>query len=224
MVALNARLQHWLSDDAGTLRTGRFALALAAIYVIFSVTYISINLFSVGRRAYILYLPGEARLPFLPIFEYLYVLTFLVPVLLIVTVRTYARFCRLVRALGIALSVAYSTYLLFPVYFERPQLVASSLHTWLLSLQYLDKPYNDLPSLHVTLSWLAVHASQVSRGFRITLVLVATGISISTLFVKQHYVVDVVFGYALAWGAWTLASVPWRRGTPARTASAATQR
>ncbi len=224
MAALDARLQRWLSDDEGSLRTGRFALVLTAIYVSFSATYISINLFSVGRRAYRLYLPGEARLPFLPIFEYLYVLTFLVPVLLIVTVRTYARFCRLMRALAIALSVAYSTFLLVPVYFERPPLTVTSLHTWLLSLQYLDKAYNDLPSLHVTLSWLAVHASQVSRGYRIALVLVATGISISTLFVKQHYVVDVVFGYALAWGAWTLASVPWRRGTPTRTVSAELQR
>ena len=103
--------------------------------------------------------------------------------------------------------MAYSTYLLFPVYFERPPLTVSSLHTWLLSLslQYLDKPYNDFPSLHVTLSWLAVRASQVSRGWRIALVLVATGISISKVFVKQHYVVDVVLGYALAWGAWKLA-------------------
>lgn len=57
----------------------------------------------------------------------------------------------------------------------------------------------------MTLSWLAVRASQVSRGWRIALVLVATGISISTVFVKQHYVVDVVLGYALAWGAWKLA-------------------
>ena len=43
----------------------------------------------------------------------------------------------------------------------------------------------------------------------------ATGISISTVFVK-HYVVNVVFGYALAWGAWRLAAVArpraWSRG------------
>ena len=207
MTPVEARLQSWLSDDEGSLRKARFALVMAVIYVAFSASYIASNLFSVGRRAYRLYLPGEARIPFLPIFEYLYVLTFFVPVLLIVTVGTYERFRRLMRALGIALAVAFSTYLLFPVYFERRPLAVSSLHTWLLSLQYLDKPYNDFPSLHVTLSWLAVHASQVSRGSRIALVLVATGISISTVFVKQHYVVDVVFGYVLAWGAWTLAAV-----------------
>ena len=211
MATLDARLQRWLSDDEGSLRIGRFSLVLTVIYIIFSATYISINLFSVGRRAYRLYLPGEAEIPFLPTFEYLYVLTFFVPVLLIITVGTYERFRHLMRALGIALAVAFSTFLLFPVYFERPPLTVSSLHTWLLSMQYIDKPYNDFPSLHVTLSWLAVHASQVSRGSRIALVLVATGISISTVFVKQHYVVDVVFGYALAWGAWKLAAIAWPR-------------
>jgi membrane-associated phospholipid phosphatase len=203
---LPARFRSWLSDE-GILRKRRFLLVLLGIYGFFAATYIPINLFSVGRAAYTLYLPGEERIPFLPIFEYLYVLTYFVPALLLYTVLTYDRFLRLVRALGLALFVAYSTYLLFPVYLERPELEVSSLHTWLLSLQYLDKSYNHFPSLHVTLSWLAVHAAQCSRRSRIGLSLVAVGISISTLFVKQHYFVDVVFGFALAWGAWKLAGV-----------------
>ena len=203
--SFSRRFRNWLADDAGTLRTGRFIIVLAAIYAAFSATYISINLFSVGRRAHTLFLPGEEQLPFLPVFEYLYVLTFLVPALLIVTVRSYDRFLRLLRALGIALLVAYTTYLLFPVYLERPHLEVTSLHTRLLSWQYLDKPYNHFPSLHVTLSWLAVHSSQVSRRSRIGLAILASGISISTLFVKQHYIVDVIFGFVLAWTAWTLA-------------------
>ena len=203
------RFQRWLAGSNGRLRTSRFVLVLAGIYVLFFATYISINLFSVGRPAHTLYLPGEERIPFLPVFEYLYALTFVVPALLIVTVRTYDRFIRLVRALCIALFVAYCTYLAFPVFLERPPLEVTSLHTWLLSLQYLDKPYNHFPSLHVTLSWLAVHASQGTRVARIGLATLAIAISISTLFVKQHYIADVVFGFVLAWGAWRLTSPAW---------------
>lgn len=199
-----ARFERWLADDGGSLRKGRLALVLLQIYALFWATYIPINEFSVGRAAYRLSLPGEERLPFLPIFEYLYVLTLFVPVLVFVTMRTFAQFLRLMRALGIVLLVCYSTYLLFPVSLARPRLEISSLHTWLLSLQYLDEPYNAFPSLHVTLSWLAVHAAQCSRRTRAGLILLATGISISTLFVKQHYVLDVISGYALAWGAWKL--------------------
>jgi membrane-associated phospholipid phosphatase len=205
--------ERWLSDADGHLRTRRFAVILAGWYVLFSVTYLAINEFSVGRAVHTLFLPGEERLPFLPIFEYLYVLTYFVPALVIATVRDYASFRRLARAYGLTLLTAYATYLLFPVYFERPPLDVTSFHTWLLSIEYLDKPYNAFPSLHVALSWLAVFASQVSRRSRVGLAVLAAGISVSTVFVKQHYIVDVVYGFALAWVACRLGAVRFvRRG------------
>ena len=207
---LDVRLARWASDAVGRLRAGRFAVILVGSYVVFTATYVPINVFSVGRDAYILFLPGEERLRFLPIFEYLYVLSYFVGVQLFFAVRDSGTLQRLLRATAISLLTAYATYLLFPVYFERPHLEVTSLHTWLLSIEYLDKPYNHFPSLHVTLTWLAVHASQVSRGSRAGLAAVASGISISTLFVKQHYIVDVVYGFVLAWAAWRLAPA---RGT-----------
>lgn len=202
---LDAGLEQWMSDAEGRLRKPRFAVVLAVCYALFTATYLPINELSVGRAAHTLFLPGEERLPFLPIFEYLYVLTYFLAVLLVATICTYSAFRRLVRATAVSLLAAYTTYLLFPVYFERPLLQVSSLHTWLLSLEYLDKPYNHFPSLHVTFSWLAVHASQVSRRSRIGLSVLAAGISVSTVFVKQHYIADVLYGFALAWIAWWLA-------------------
>ena len=195
----------WVSHADGQLRKGRHAFVLVLAYIVFTVTYLLINFFSVGRDAHTLFLPGEDRLPFLPIFECLYVLSYFVGVLLYVTVRDYPTLIRLLWATALAMLVAYTTYLLFPVYFERPHLEARSLHTWLLSITYMDKPYNHFPSMHVALSWLAVHAAQVSRGSRLWLAAVAAGISIATIFVKQHYIVDVLFGYVLAWAAWRVA-------------------
>lgn len=198
----------WVAHEDGRLRAGRHALVLFIAYVVFSATYLPINIFSVGRPAHTLFLPGEERIPFLPIFEYLYVLSYFVGVLLFFTVRDAERLVRALRATALALFVAYATYLLFPVYFERPPLAVTSLHTWLLSIEYMDKPYNHFPSLHVTLSWLGVHASQVAPRTRLWLSLVAVGISVATIFVKQHYIVDVLYGYALAWGAWRLTARP----------------
>lgn len=205
VTSFDERLERWMSDAEGSLIKSRFAVVLAVCYVLFTATYVPLNVFSVGRAAHTLFLPGEERLPFLPIFEYLYVLTYFIAALLIATIRDYATFRRLARATGLSLLAAYTTYLLFPVYFERPHLEVSSLHTWLLSLEYLDKPYNHFPSLHVTLSWLAVHASQVSRRARVGLSVLAAAISLSTLFVKQHYIADVLYGFVLAWLAWRLA-------------------
>jgi membrane-associated phospholipid phosphatase len=205
MSGVDAALEHWLGDGRGGLRKGRLALFLAGAYALFAATYLPINAFSVGRAAHTLFLPGEERLPFLPIFEYLYVLTYFLPVFLLVTIRDYTAVRRLVVAFCLTLLAAYTTYLVFPVYFERPHLDVSSLHTWLLSLEYRDKPYNHFPSLHVALSWLAVFASQVSRRSRAALGAVAVGISVSTVFVKQHYIVDVLYGFVVAWGAWQIA-------------------
>jgi membrane-associated phospholipid phosphatase len=198
------RFEQWLCDAEGRPRKSRLGASLAVFYVFFSATYLPINAFSVGKKAHILFLPGEERIPFLPIFEYLYVLTYFMPFLLVFTVRDYARFRHMSRAYLATLIVAYATYLAYPVWFERPHLVVNSLHTWLLSVEYLDKSYNHFPSLHVALSWLAVHASQVSGRTRVGLAAVAMGISVSTLFVKQHYIVDVLYGGALAWWAWRL--------------------
>lgn len=212
---LDAKLRDWVADTEGGLRRPRVAVVLAGVYALFAATYLPINSFSVGRDASTLFLPGEQRLPFLPIFEYLYVLTYFIPALVFVTIRDYATFRRMLRATGLTLLLAYTTYLLFPVYFERPHLEVTSFHTWLLSLEYLDKPYNHFPSLHVALSWLAVHASQVSGRSRVGLGILAAGVSVSTLFVKQHYIADVVAGYGLAWAAWRLAE-----GAPAARAGA----
>ena len=203
-----------MSDGEGRLIKPRFAVVLAVCYVLFTATYVSINVFSVGRAAHTLFLPGEERLPFLPIFEYLYVLTYFVAVLLVVSVRDYATFRRLLHATGLTLLVAYTTYLVFPVYFERPRLDVTSLHTWLLSLSYMDKPYNHFPSLHVAISWLVVYASQVSGRARIGLWLLTICMSVSTLFVKQHYIADVLYGFALATAAWRFSAASYRPSAP----------
>ena len=180
------------------------ALGLLAGYVVFAATYVPINRWSVGRPAHVLYLPGEAGVPFLPAFEYLYGLTYLMPLLLLVGIRTLADCVRCTAAFLVILAVAYGTYAVFPVYLERPVLVPSTLAERLLALEYLDPSYNHFPSLHVALTWLVYLACRDRLGSR-WLLPSSLAISVSTLFVKQHYAVDVIYGAALAILAWALA-------------------
>ena len=199
------RLTRWAAPG-GTLRRGRVLVVLALAYGVFAATYLPINLFSRGRPARTLYLPGEAAIPFIPAFEFLYVLGYLLPVLAVFALPGPRELRRLLLAFGLTLLVAYGTYLLFPVWFERPDLRPDSLATWLLWLEYHDPSYNHFPSLHVGTSWLMYLACR--RGTRFPAILLATvvGIGLSTLFVKQHYLVDVLFGVALASLAWSLAA------------------
>lgn len=201
------RLARRAERPDGTLDRGTTMRFVLAAYALFAATYLSINAYSVGRPAATLFLPGERRLPFVPEWEYAYVLGYLLPSLSVFALPDARRLARLLRAFALTLLVAYTTYLLFPVYFERPTLHVDSLATFLLSLEYLDKSYNHFPSLHVALSWLVYFACRDWPRCRGWLLPVVLAISVSTLFVKQHYLVDVLCGAALAAAAWRVASL-----------------
>lgn len=198
------RLTRWAAPT-GTLLRGRVFLVLAGAYGVFTLSYLSINVFSVGRPAHTLFLPGEDRIPFIPEFEFLYVLGYFLPVLALFALPGPAALRRLLVAFGLTLAVAYATYLAFPVWFERPAFEPDSLATWLLWLEYHDPSYNHFPSLHVATSWLVYLACRDGVRHSGWLLGVATGIAASTLFVKQHYLADVAYGIALAGTAWLAA-------------------
>lgn len=190
---------------SGTLDRRRVLRGVLAGYAIFAATYLPINYWSIGREAHTLFLPGEQRLPFLPEFEYLYVLTYLMPLLVVPYVRDAREFARAAAAFGLILAAAYTTYVLFPVYFERPPLAVDSVATFLLALEYHDPSYNHFPSLHVAISWLVYLACRGRLPFPRLFLGAVVAVSLSTLFVKQHYLADVVYGALLAGAAWWVA-------------------
>lgn len=209
-------LARWVSTRDGAIRRGRLAAVVLCGYVVFACTYLPVNIYSIGRTAHRLWLPGEARIPFVPEFEYLYVLTYVLPLALVVWLPDVRRFRRAGLAFALTLGVAYATYLLFPVFLERPPLVVDSPATFLLALEYHDPSYNHFPSLHVAISWLVYFACREVVRRRVVFLVLVIGISISTVFVKQHYLADVLAGVALAWGAWVAAEL-WARRSATRT-------
>ncbi|NIM49922.1 MAG: phosphatase PAP2 family protein [Gemmatimonadales bacterium] len=196
-----AALSQWAAPQGHFIRW-RLAIVLVAAYGGFVATYLPINFYSIGRDARVLYLPGEAALPFIPEFEFLYILGYVLPVVAVIRLPGTRELQRLLTALGLTLAVAYATYLVFPVYLERPHLEVDSVATFLLSLEYKDPSYNHFPSLHVAISWLIYLACRRGVRHRHLFLALLCGIFVSTIFVKQHYAVDVVFGVALAAGAW----------------------
>lgn len=184
----------------------RMGVILAAAYLLFLASYLAIDAFSVGRTAHTLFLPGEQRIPFVPEAEFVYALAYLLPVLAAWKLPDAARLRRLLYALALSLVVAYATFLLYPVRFDRPAVQVRSVATWLVALEYrLDPPYNLFPSLHVAIGWLVWLACRDQVGRRPVFLAVVIGISLSIVFVKQHYLVDGVAGAALAVAAWVVA-------------------
>ncbi|UCF39994.1 MAG: phosphatase PAP2 family protein [Gemmatimonadota bacterium] len=194
-------LSEWVAP-AGRFRRRRLLAVLATAYVIFVATYLAVNIYSIGRTSRALWLPGEAALPFIPEFEFFYILGYLVPLLAVFRLPGASEFRRLLVAFGLTLLVAYATYLVFPVYLERPEFEVNSVATFLLSLEYHDPSYNHFPSLHLGTAWLIYLACRRGVRRRVAVVALLLAISLSTVFVKQHYLVDVVFGVGLALAAW----------------------
>ena len=97
--------------------------------------------------------------------------------------------------------VSYVFYFFLQSFIERPTLTGGDAFTSMIRDVYAgDQPFNDFPSLHASLSTLvAVHWLHVSRRVGVVVAIWATLVVLSTVFVKQHYVADMLAGAGLAY-------------------------
>ncbi|MEK6835793.1 MAG: phosphatase PAP2 family protein, partial [Nanoarchaeota archaeon] len=70
---------------------------------------------------------------------------------------------------------------------------------YILNLIYvLDKPVNLFPSLHVSMTFLAfLIISKFKKDLRIIILIAFILSALSTLFIKQHYLLDTLAGLVL---------------------------
>jgi membrane-associated phospholipid phosphatase len=106
-------------------------------------------------------------------------------------------------AMTTVLLVSYGFFFFLQTYVERPELTGDDVLIRLLREVYtMDNSYNDFPSLHVALSTtMAIHWWRLDRRVGLPLALWTALIVASTVFVKQHYLLDIPAGLALAFGA-----------------------
>lgn len=111
----------------------------------------------------------------------------------------------------VVLLVSYAFYAFLQTYIDRPAILGDDLFSRMIRDVYAgDQPYNDFPSLHASLSTIfAIHWLRVDRRLGVPIAIWAALIVLSTVFVKQHYVPDVVAGVVLAAIAswWSLRSL-----------------
>jgi membrane-associated phospholipid phosphatase len=171
-----------------------------------SVSYLLTNQLSAGRsNPMILAFPFEP-LPFIPAFIYFYISYH---VLIVFSLFVYAlqadhlpTLRRFVFALVTSVLIAAIIFILLPTTVTRPMINGDSLSLRITQFVYSnDQPYNCFPSLHVTWSLICCYYLQKQIGFRRFLTLLNSMlfimICLSTLFVRQHYVLDVIGGVAL---------------------------
>ena len=103
---------------------------------------------------------------------------------------------------------SYVSFFFYPTVAPRLDDTAVGHGFVLWGLRFLysaDPPYNCFPSLHVAHSFVSALSSyRVHRGVGIGAAACAFVVGLSTLFTKQHYILDVVAGIVLAFVAYAL--------------------
>ena len=157
--------------------------------------------------------PLDNLVPFVPEFIWLY--HTLIPAIVVTTIFSMEKrevFFNTILALSISAIVLTLCHVLLPSFYPRQEIDASSVSLWLVEVtRSFDAACNTFPSGHVTFAWILyfcicdAECIKRTKWLRLTYLLWAILIALSTLVLKQHYVFDVVAGLALAWLSVTIA-------------------
>jgi membrane-associated phospholipid phosphatase len=154
------------------------------------------------RTRYAPEIPLDRAFPIVPVWSIIYGALYLFLIVLpIFVVRDDEHVRRSVNAYLFAWIAAYVFFMTYPTIAPRPEkYTGDGFAVWGLEILYSsDPPYNCFPSLHVAHSFIsALTVYRLHRPLGVLSIIFAALVALSTLFTKQHYVVDVIAGIALA--------------------------
>ncbi len=164
--------------------------------VAFFIVYPLCNWISAQRsEVYQLYLQTELSIPLIPEFLWaylsMYVLFLLPPLFLSVT-----ELVLLGKRIILGTIISGVIFLLLPSQLGFDRVIPEGFYGGFFSQIFtLDLPYNMAPSLHIVYSGLillAVYNASKAKSVRILSIVWLTLIALSTLFVHQHHVLDIL--------------------------------
>lgn len=123
--------------------------------------------------------------------------------LLLLCILDKKRYFRAVLSLNVGMLISYIIFFLLPTHVPRPEVVGTDiLSRMVLWIYSNDKPYNCLPSIHVIntiiINFFVCESEKFKKLAKIICTLIGISIILSTLYIKQHYFVDVILGTVLA--------------------------
>jgi membrane-associated phospholipid phosphatase len=154
------------------------------------------------------HLPLDARIPYVPAWVWVYSLLYYPAILCVnVVLKSAEQFTRVAFSYFVLLALQAVFFMVFPVR-TPPHWRASKgragragySERLLALVQRYDAPSNSFPSMHTSVAMLTAlhlygHVGPLAFAFPVL-------IGLSCVFTKQHYLVDVPAGAALAWVAY----------------------
>lgn len=175
-------------------------LIFVFVYAFHGLGYMYINSKVRTEHLYDVSLYIDRVIPLIPEWSWVYEMLFIFPIFLVIVLDNIEDVKRVGFSIIMCDLVAYPIFLLFPVMSIRQEVPMNTPSEVLLNfIYYVDLPTNCFPSLHVAVSMIsafAIYHKQKIKG--VWAIVLGILISLSTLFTKQHYFVDVISGLLLA--------------------------
>lgn len=167
--------------------------------------YFILRLFTRDAVHYDLSLPVDGAIPFLPPFVIIYVAAFMQWLVgyIVITRDSPELCCRVMAGEMISKLICAVFFIVMPTTMNRPEVAGDGLFQKLTRLiYYLDTPDNLFPSIHCLESWLcfrcALEAKKPGALYKSAMLVLTLLVFASTLFIKQHVLVDVLAGVLAA--------------------------
>lgn len=150
-----------------------------------------------------LVLDVDTKVPFIKefIIPYMIWYPFIAIVLIYICLQNREVYYRTLISIDAGLIICYIIFYFFQTEVVRPELVGTDIFTNMVRAIYSnDNPYNCFPSIHVLTTYIVMHGINiVSKNKKIMILSNIIGISIilSTQFVKQHVILDLIFAIVL---------------------------
>lgn len=210
---MNTVSTHLSSTPHAPSRTTRFrhlCIALSIFYLLYNVTTLySVSLYEIAPSSiHNLATPFDSTIPFIPAMIVPYSWSLILFVVSFFLVRTSTQLSLLTYRLILATIFACLIFYFYPARFSFHRLIPGDWTQFGYQfLQLVDKPFNQLPSLHVTYAillgvslWEVVASKKlwVSAVYRLLLTGICTLIALSTVLTYQHHLLDMLGGAVLA--------------------------
>jgi membrane-associated phospholipid phosphatase len=188
--------------EAGRFAAYKWACGLGAA-VAQSLIYFTIGNTHMVRSTELLRTRLDDAIPFVPATSWFYLPVYAaIFIIAIAGFRTRTYFNRALGGVFLILGLGLAGHLMIRAEYPRPVLAApfkSVSEVFMAWVQGVDPPGNVFPSLHVahTSSLALILYAENKRLGRVVIVMAAL-LALSTLTTKQHFIADVLCGFALA--------------------------
>jgi membrane-associated phospholipid phosphatase len=189
----------------------------AGLTTLFVGGYFGLGLSTNPTRAHELTTQLDEQIPFIASSVWVYLWAFPCSLLPMFVVRCPRLFRRSAIAYAVVIAVALVFFAAYPVTSIGLRAAATTLDLsrpsdWAVSVVYsLDPPYNLFPSLHVAITALAAFSVRRAAKLCGTAILLSVAfVGVAACMIKQHFLLDVFGGFALATLADTLILRPYR--------------